>query len=102
MDKDINDYLDLDETKTYIQKISSETRLSISALSYTIKNNQSETIWLHPELAFYIGFSINPLFKSFISEWVYEWMLEYDFILKKSTMKEKRVKEKSKRSTQRI
>lgn len=86
--KDINDYLNLQETKDFLNHLSSKTEIPLSILIQKIeKDAQSESIWVHPSIALNIAQWIGLNFKDDIYDWVYEWMLENDFNLGNTTIK---------------
>ncbi|MEO1375593.1 MAG: KilA-N domain-containing protein [Cyanobacteria bacterium J06635_10] len=53
-DKKLNNYMRMEGTKAYWQALSTETRISVSALVITIKggnDKQAQGTWGHPEIA---------------------------------------------------
>lgn len=88
--KDINDYLKLQETKDFLQQLSTITGISGSALIQSIKDTHSETIWVHPSVALDLGQWTGN--KANVSDWMYNWKLEFDFTTWDLTMKDKKGK----------
>jgi len=89
-DKDINDYLNLQETKDFLKQLSSDMGIPTSALIQTIKDDQSESIWVHPNVALNLGQWIG--YKANVLDWMYNWKLEHDFNTDNLTMKNKKGK----------
>lgn len=88
--KDINDYLNLQETKDFLQQLSTVTGISGSDLIQSIKDTHSETIWVHPTIALDLGQWTG--YKANVSDWMYNWKLEFDFTTWDLPMKGKKDK----------
>lgn len=62
--KKINNFLRQDSTQRYIKTLSSETRISASALCKALKGtNDLQGTWMHPQLAVELLGWINPEFR---------------------------------------
>lgn len=74
--KDFYDYSRLKSTKEFIDELSSETGIPVSALIQTVKggNPQFQGTWVHPQVAINLAQWASPKFAVLVSKWVFEWM----------------------------
>lgn len=74
--KDFYDYSRLKSTKEFIDELSSETGIPVSALIQTVKGGtpQFQGTWVHPQVAINLAQWASPKFAVLVSKWVFEWM----------------------------
>lgn len=74
--KDFYDYSRLKSTKEFIDELSSETEIPVSALIQTVKGGtpQFQGTWVHPQVAINLAQWASPKFAVLVSKWVFEWM----------------------------
>lgn len=74
--KDFYDYSRLKSTKEFIDELSSETVIPVSALIQTVKGGtpQFQGTWVHPQVAINLAQWASPKFAVLVSKWVFEWM----------------------------
>lgn len=74
--KDFYDYSRLKSTKEFIDELSSETGITVSALIQTVKGGtpQFQGTWVHPQVAINLAQWASPKFAVLVSKWVFEWM----------------------------
>lgn len=74
--KRINNYIRLQTTKDYINELSAETRISVSALLQQVRggNPQLQGTWVHPQVAIHLAQWLSPKFAVMVNKWVFEWM----------------------------
>ncbi|MBC6414152.1 MAG: KilA-N domain-containing protein [Chromatiales bacterium] len=75
--KSFYDYVRLNSTKDFLQELSTETGIPVSALYQTLKGgNQPELqgTWVHPDVATHLAQWLSPKFAVQVSKWVREWL----------------------------
>ncbi len=71
------DYNRLSQTQEFLQVLSAETGIPVSALVQIIKGGNdklSQGTWVHPRVAIPLGMWLSPQFAVLVSEWVFDWM----------------------------
>ncbi len=74
--KNFADYARLESTKEYIEELSSETGIPISALIQSIRGGipEFQGTWVHPQVAINLAQWASAKFAVLVSKWVFEWM----------------------------
>ena len=74
--KKLNDYTRLKATTDFLDVLSSETGIPVSALIQIVKGGepQFQGTWVHPQVAINLAQWASPKFAVLVSKWVFEWM----------------------------
>lgn len=75
--KQWNNYWRNNTTQAYINALSAETRISVSALVQIFKGGNEtklQGVWVHPQVAINLAQWLSPEFAVQVSKWVFEWM----------------------------
>lgn len=75
--KRFNDYSRLEQTKAYIDALSTETGIPVSALIQVIKGGNdklAQGAWVHPKVAINLAQWLSPRFAVQVSDWVFDWL----------------------------
>lgn len=74
--KKFSDYSRLKSTIEFVQELSSETGIPVSALIQTITGGipQFQGTWIHPQVAINLAQWASPKYAVLVSKWVFEWM----------------------------
>lgn len=74
--KNLADYARLKTTKEFLEELSSDMGIPISAVFQTVKGGepQFQGTWVHPQVAINLAQWASPKFAVIVSKWVFEWM----------------------------
>lgn len=74
--KQFNDYSRLASSSAFINELSTETGIPVSALIQSLiggNNQKAQGTWVHPQVAIHLAQWLSPKFAVQVSKWVYEW-----------------------------
>lgn len=73
-----HDYIRLNETKEFVNELSSVTGIPVTALVCTIQGGYPELqgTWVHPQVAVNLGQWLSPKFAVKVSQWVFDWIYQ--------------------------
>lgn len=67
-------YWESNPTKLFMQELSADLGLPISALVQSVRGGRVQGTWVHPRVAVHLAQWLSPRFAVQVTKWVHEWM----------------------------